>query len=331
MPVQITIIGLSQIGASIGLALGKVKDQVTRFGNDRDPMVMRQAEKAGAIDKIMFNLPSACRDADVVILAVPVDEIRETIQIIAADLKPGTVLIDTSPVQAAALKWAQEMLPGDDRYFVSLTPSLNPEYLMETGTGVESAHADLFKNSLVLVSSQPGIDESALSLATNLAQILGATPLFTDPIEADGLTAASRLLPGLVSAAMVNATAEQPGWREARKIAGHAYAQATEPALHPEESQALGQAALLNADNTARMLDQVIDQLRLLREAIAAQEAASLQERLTAARQARERWWNQRMSADWETKPVQGTRIPSGSEFIGRLFGIRPKKEKDQK
>lgn len=330
MPVQITIIGLNQIGASIGLALAKVKDQVTRIGNDRDPGVGRQAEKAGAVDKIMINLPSACRDADVVILAVPVDEIRETISIIAADLKPGSVLIDTSPVQTAAMKWAQELLPGSDRYFVSLTPSLNPAYLMETGAGVESAHADLFKNSLVLVSSLPGIDESALTLATNLVQILGATALFTEPVEADGLTAYSHLLPRLVSSALVNATIDQPGWREARKLAGHAYAQATEPALHQDENQSFGQAALLNSENTTRMLDQVINELRELRDAIKAQDATYIQGRLDAARKGREQWWNQRHSADWELK-THGAHVPTGGEVIGRLFGIRPKKDKDQK
>jgi prephenate dehydrogenase len=331
MPVQITIIGLNQIGASIGLALAKVKDQVTRIGNDRDPVVARQAEKAGAIDKLMHNLPSACREADVVILAVPVDEVRETMEVIAADLKPGVLLIDTSPAQTAAMKWAQELLPGDDRYFVALTPSLNPAYLMDTGTGVESAHADLFRNSLMLISSLPGIDESALTLATNLVQILGAATLFTEPVEADGLTAYSHLLPRLVSAAMVNATIEQPGWREARKLAGHAYAQATEPALHPEESKAMGQAALLNAENIVRMLDEVIDEIHVLRDAIAAQDTDRVQERIDNARRGREQWWIQRLSADWEPKPTQGTRLPSGGDVFGRLFGLRPRKDKDQK
>jgi prephenate dehydrogenase len=331
MPVQITIIGLNQIGASIGLALGKIKDQVIRTGNDREPAIARQAVKSGAVDKTMINVPSSVRDADVVILALPIDEIRETIELVAPDLKPGSVLIDTSPIQAEAMKWAEELLPGDDRYFVSLTPSLNPAYLMESGSGIENAHADLFKNSLMLVSSLPGIDESALTLATNLTQILGATAMFIDPVEADGLLAYSHLLPRIVSAALVNATIDQPGWREARKLAGRAYAQSTEPVLNFEESTALGQAALLNAENTLRMLDQVIMEMHALREAIAEKDSALLQDRLEHARQGRQLWWNQRLSADWEPKPVQGNRMPTSGETIGRLFGFRPKKEKDQK
>lgn len=327
MAIQITILGLGQVGASIGLALGKVKDQAVRIGNDREPSVSRQAEKMGAVDKTVVNLPASVENADVVILALPVDEIRETMEIIARDLKPGCVLIDTSPVTGPVIEWARELLPGDDRYFVSLTPSLNPAYLMETDTGTANAHADLFQNSLMLVTTLPGIDESAVTLATNLAQILGATPLFSDPDEAEGLIAYSHFLPRLVSAALINATTDEAGWREARKLAGHAYAQATEPALHLDETKRLGMAALLNARNTVRMLDQIIAALRQIRDAIAAQDAAALQERLEHARGARETWWHQRLSGSWETVGKQAPRIPTGGEFIGRLFGMRPKKD----
>ena len=327
MAVQITILGLGRIGASIGLALAKIKDQAVRVGNDREPTVARQAEKIGAVDKIMVNLPSAVRDADVVILALPVDEIRETLEVIVQDLKPGAVLVDTSPVKGAVAEWARELLPGDDRYFVGLTPSLNPAYLTESGEGVENAHADLFHNSLMLINSLPGIDESAVALATNLAQILGATPLFADSYEADGLTAYSHLLPRLVAAALVNTTIDQPGWREARKVAGQAYAQATEPVLNGEVSSSLSRAVLLNRENTVRMLDQMLIELRSLRNMINENNSEALQERLGHAWQGREQWWQERLKGEWEPKS-QEARVPTSGEFFGRLFGLRPRKEK---
>jgi prephenate dehydrogenase len=326
MPIQVTIIGLGQIGSSIGLALGKIKDQAVRIGNDRDPGVARQAERAGAVDKTMINLPSAVKDADVVVLAIPVDEIRETIEVIAPDLKPGVVLINTSIIQSPVLEWAKELLPGDDRYFASLTPTINPAYLMQTGTDLTTPHADLFHNSFMLITTMPGIDDSAVTLITNLTQILGATPLYTEAVEADGLMAYSHVLPRLVSVALTNTTMEQPGWREARKIASHTYAQVTEPALHPEESASFGQAALLNRDNTVRMLDQMIAELRTLRNAIAENDPATLQERFENARSKRQLWWGQRLRADWEAKA--NTDIPTSGEFFGRLFGIKSRKEK---
>jgi prephenate dehydrogenase len=329
MPIQITIIGLGQVGTSIGLALAKIKDQAVRVGNDRDPGVTRRAEKLGAIDRSSINLPSAVRDADLVILALPVDEIRETLEIIAQDLKPGSVLIDTSPVKNSVMAWAKELLPGEDRFFVALTPSLNPAYLMEPDAGPESAHADLFQKSLFLITSLPGVDESAITLAANLVQILGATSLFADNEEADGLLSYSHLLPQLVSAALVNATTNQTGWREARKLAGQHYASATEPALHPDETTELGQAAMLNAENAVRMLDQMLIELRDLRDEIADGNAEALKKRLEHARTNRELWWKERLAAEWEKSPTRDVRMPTGGEMIGKLFvGMRPKKDR---
>ncbi len=333
MTVQITIIGLGQVGASMGLALAKIKDQVVRIGNDRDPDVARKAERIGAIDRSVINLPSAVEKADVVILAVPADEIRETIAVIAQDLKPGVVLIDTSPVKGPVMDWVKELIPAEDRYFAALTPSINPAYLLEAGGGIDHAHADLFENSLMLISTQAGIDDSAIELVSRLTSVMGATPLFADTYEADGLTAYSHTLPNLLAAALVNATIDQPGWREARKVAGQAYAQVTGPVEQFDETKTLGTAALLNRENTVRMLDQIMDELFRIREAVANKDEAGLHERLNHARQGRETWLEQRRAADWEKSARSDTPMPTSGEVIGRLFGGkmfggRPKKDK---
>ncbi len=99
MAIQITIIGLGQIGASIGLALAERKDSIERVGHDIDPGVAKQAQKLGAVDRIEYNLPRSVENADVVLLSIPVDQMRETLEIIAADLKEGCVVLDTAPVK----------------------------------------------------------------------------------------------------------------------------------------------------------------------------------------------------------------------------------------
>ena len=327
MTIKVTILGMNRIGASIGLALASMKEQLVRVGNDREHGFARQAEKLGAIDKVVINLHSAVEDADIVILSLPVDEIRSTLEVIASDLKAGTVVVDTSPVKTAVMEWARELLPAE-RYFISITPSLTTSALLEIDNGVEKARADLFKDSLMLITSPPGTDESALNLANNLTKILGATALYSDIAESDGLLAATHILPGVVAAALINATTGQPGWREARKVASRHFAQATELALHPEEQSSLGQAALLNAENTARMIDAVIDELTIISDGLRSADANQVQERLKQAQDARALWWVQRQKGDWEPRPDKEVKMPSGSEIIGRLFGFRPRKDK---
>ncbi len=50
MTVKISIIGLGQIGASIGLKLANHKDQVTTLGYDSSSEVARKAQKMEAVE-----------------------------------------------------------------------------------------------------------------------------------------------------------------------------------------------------------------------------------------------------------------------------------------
>ena len=89
MPVQITIIGLGQIGASIGLALKSRKADVNIVGHDKNSYSAKTAQKMGAVDTFKYNLPDSVRDASIVILSLPLSEVRETLELIAPDLQDG--------------------------------------------------------------------------------------------------------------------------------------------------------------------------------------------------------------------------------------------------
>lgn len=128
MTVQITVIGLGQIGTSIGLALETQKERILRVGHEKRSEVAREAEKTGAFDKIINNLHAAVENADIVILAVHEDQIRGTLEQIAADLKEGSVVMDTSTNMVKVGAWAKELLPAD-RYFVTISPTINPHYM----------------------------------------------------------------------------------------------------------------------------------------------------------------------------------------------------------
>lgn len=325
MTTQITVLGLNQVGASIGLALSGHKEQILRVGNDREIGIARQAEKMGAFDKIVINLHSAVQDADVVVLALPVDEIEPTLTTIAESLKRGVVVVDTSPVKVAVMESAERLL-GAERYFVTLTPAINPSYLDESSSGVDAAHSDLFKNSVMVITSPRGTHAGAIQLATDLAVLVGGAPYFADPLEADGLTAASDTLPKLLAAALLNSVTTQPGWREGRKLAGKTFAHSTRPIDDLGETKVLGTAALMNRQNVLRVLDNLTASLQELRGLVDRQEGEALHEFLLQARENRNVWLNQRMKSEWDLAPTP-TRETT-VDILGRLVGWRRKEKK---
>jgi len=328
MTVQIAIIGLGQIGGSFGLALASREDMLRRIGYDREAKVARQAEKIQAVDKVEGNLPGAVREAELVLLCLPLDQVRETLETIAPHLKEGAVLMETSLAKEAVSAWAAELLPSGRRY-VGLTPVINPAYLHEVNTGIEAARADLFKNGLIAIVTPPQADSSAIKLAADLTRLVGANPLFIDPVEVDGLMSATHILPQLMAAALLNATVDQPGWKEARKLAGRAYAESSEPIVQLNDVQALSHAAILNRENVLRLIDSSVAALYALRDDIETGDEAALTERLERARQGRLRWWAERQIGDWSYEAMTKVEMPEAPGMLGRLFGVSRKSKKE--
>jgi prephenate dehydrogenase len=322
MTIQISIIGLGQIGASIGLALSDKQDELRRVGHDLELDIARRAEKMGAVDQVAINLPSGVRDANVVILSLPVDQIRETMEIIAPELKEDAVVMDTAPINEVMLDWSAEILPNRCHY-ISLTPVINPAYLFTNASGLEAAHSDLFQNGLMAIVVSPSANSDAVKLAADLTSILGASPLFVDPAEIDGLMAATHLLPQLLASSLLNITVDQPGWNECRKVTGRAYTEATSPIVHLGGSLSLSESVLNNKENTLRVLDNTIAALQELRVDIASQDSEALEKYLERAYKGRQAWWQERQSGDWlrlEGSPA--VEYPSSPGIFGRLLGL---------
>lgn len=321
MSVQITIVGLGQIGSSVGLALGKRQSDIRRVGHDKNPEIAKHAQKIDAIDDVKNNLPAAVRKANIVLLSLPVNEVRATLEVIAQDLPEGAVVMDTTPTQTAVADWAQEILP-EGRYYVGLAPAINPLYLHRIELGVDAAEEDLFDNGVIVVGTMPGVPEEAVIVATDLIEELGAMPLFADMAETDGLMAGTHVVPQLVAAAMLNAVVDQPGWTESRKLAGRPFAALTSALAYQDEMHSLGEAALLNRENVARVLDVVIGSLQGLRNDIADDSREDVFERLELAFEGRRRWLGERLQGDW-TREAERPDLSTIPTFWERFLGTR--------
>ena len=318
MSVQITIIGLGQVGTSVGLALAGQKS-IKRVGHDKDYKTARLAQKAGAVDEVNINLPASVRSANVILLCTPLSGIRETLEVIAGDLQDGTVILDTAPAKATVAAWATELIPPG-RYYIGLAPAAGAGYLHGVDLGVDSASADLFQKGLFLLNAPHGTPGEAVRLATDLVALLGAQALFTDPMEADGLLASTHILPQLAAAALLDATVDQPGWAEARKVAARPYATATAALAYHDEAKSLGEASIGNRENVVRVLDSYMSSLQRLRDGIEKGEENSVNEFLDDAVKAHDRWLEERSKADWgNIQPNKADSVPFG-ELLSQMF-----------
>ncbi|MFQ6100367.1 MAG: prephenate dehydrogenase [Anaerolineae bacterium] len=320
---RVAIIGVDCITASIALGLKAQEEPPRIIGYDAEAVAAKLAQAQGAFDRVERKLDRVCKDADLVIVAVPLTRLRETFTAIAPHLQPGCLVTDTARLKAPVMHWAEELLP-ENVFFVGGHPILNPAVVgLGSSEEVEVARADLLTDALYCFTTPSGSSGAAIEVFAGLAKMLGAHPFFIDAIEHDGLQAGIEGLPDLLAIALLRATVDTPGWQEMRKFAGHRFAATTKAADDVHERHA---AAFLNRENILGRLNVLLNELVHLRDLLAQDDAEPLEEVFATATESRARWIQEREQGLWgQESIVRMDHVPTaGEHFKHMLFGERP-------
>jgi prephenate dehydrogenase len=213
---RVAIIGLGQIGGSIGRALGRAGGW-RRVGYDLDPSVTVAAEAAGAIDQAAERLEDACAGASLAVLATPVDTLPAVVAATAAALPEGAALLDTGSTRGPITP-ALEAATARGIRAVGGHPLAGSE-----GHGFAASAADRFMDTtFALVPTGAGVPE----VVTRLVRDLGARPLEVTPERHDEALARTSHLPYLVACALRELGGEVaaqglsgPGFRDMTRLA----------------------------------------------------------------------------------------------------------------
>ncbi len=309
---HVAIVGLGIIGTSAGLALHKYAEKVTVVGHDPSPEISSKAKRAGAVDRTEWNLINAVAPADRVILALPVSEIRSTLDAIKGELRPGCVIVDTADVKEPVMAWAAELLPPEV-HFVGGHPVVLSDSL-ET----EGARANLFEGKLFCLTPGPNTDGTAVQLAADLAEAMGAKPFFLNAEEHDGLVAGVEQLPSLMAAALMSATSDSAGWQDMRKLAANQFFAST--LMVARSGKEAVAAPLANRDNVIHWLDALVAELTSYRDQLAAGETDELVARIDRGLAEGYRWLNATYTGNWDAAPNQMTEVPSAGSSLREMF-----------
>ena len=288
---QITIVGLGTVGASLGLALRKTEQPASIVGVERDPLMSRRAQQAGAVERVERWAEDACKNAALVIVTEPISRLHDILDAIAGKLPQGCVVTSTAPLITPALAWADALLP-EGVSFVAGHPILDP---IQPNDAISP---ELFHQAQYCIVPSVKATPSAMDLVTQLAASVGARPFFLDAAEHDGLVTAVESLPGLLSVALMSAAASASSWRDMRRVAGATFAQATtNTEADLQEEAAMWRA---NRDNVARWIEMYCAKLGDVRAALLSDDEAVLTRLLTDAGEARALWLKDRQSGNWE-------------------------------
>jgi prephenate dehydrogenase len=318
---RVAIIGADCISVSIALGLKAQENPPEIVGCDADAAAAKLARSKGAFDRVERRAGQACRDADLVIIAVPLPAVRETFAAIAPHLQPGCLVTDTASLKTPVLRWAEELLPQGVS-FVGGRVIPNPAIVgFDPLEGLEAASAGLLKGALYCITTSPHTPGAGVNALVALAKTLAAQPLLIDATEHDGLQAGVEGLPDLLAVALLRVTVDTPGWREMRKFAGLRFAIAIHDAADADERHA---AISLNRENVLLRLDLLLQELVRLRDLLTDGDAQAVENAFAAAAEGRARWTAEREQGLWvkDLATADTGRLPSGGDrLLQMLFG----------
>lgn len=226
----VAIIGTGLIGASIGLALRRGRRPPEVIGWDKRRSSAAAAKRRGAVTRIARSADEAMAEADVVVLAAPLEAILELIPSTFACARTRALILDVAglqrPTVAAAARELRRRKLG--ARFVSAHPLAGRER-----AGPDSAMPDLFSKRPMFLSAPPQpAREEALRAAASFARRLGAVPVQVDPLRHDRLIAFTSALPQVVAVSLA-LTAAGAGATGLKLFGGPGLADATRLAQSP--------------------------------------------------------------------------------------------------
>ncbi|HOW42922.1 MAG TPA: prephenate dehydrogenase [Candidatus Omnitrophota bacterium] len=268
----IGIIGTGLIGGSLGLAIKRAGLARRVIGVSRHADSITRARRMKAIDNGSLNL-SIMGDADLVILAAPVETIIRIADKLKAVLKPGCIVIDTGSTKEAIVRALSRTFP----LFVGCHPIAGSEK-----RGIANARADLFKGALCIITPVRTTDRAALKKVKRFFETLGARTCTLTPVAHDTILASVSHMPHCLAFALINAVPAAwlayagSGLRDMTRIAA-------------SDSKVWEEILCTNKSAIVRAIGAMERQLRAFKLAIARADTKTLRRLLVQAQQKRQR------------------------------------------
>jgi 3-phosphoshikimate 1-carboxyvinyltransferase len=278
---KIAIIGLGLIGCSWVKALKGAESVGSVSGFDRNVDSMQQALQAGLIDDYSLEINDVVRDADFIIISVPILAVAEVLEQIKPVIGEKAILTDVGSVKGNISKDVSLVLGEDFDRFVLGHPIAGSER-----SGVSAADENLFKHHKVILTPEARTSECALDLVTSAWELTGAVVELMSVQHHDEVLAATSHLPHLLAYSLVDTLANNHENKDIFNYAAGGFRDFTRIA---SSSPIMWRDIFVgNKDEVLKALDLFTADLQQLREVVASEDKTQMMGTFTRAKAARD-------------------------------------------
>ncbi len=199
---RLCLVGLGLIGSSIARAAREKGLAGSIVAVDSDEEVRRRVGELGIADEITGDAAAGARDADCVILCVPVGAIGAVAAAMRDSLKPGAIVSDVGSVKGVVLREAGPHIP-EGVHFIPAHPVAGTEY-----SGPDAGFASLFRNRWCILTPPDGADAAAVERLTDFWRGMGSNVEIMGAEHHDLVLAITSHVPHLIAYNIVGTAAD---------------------------------------------------------------------------------------------------------------------------
>ena len=275
---KVAVVGLGLIGSSIARGIEERGLAASVAGFDGSGDVRARARALGFCALIADTPEDAVKNAELVVLAVPVGAMASAAKSIAPYLADGAIVTDVGSVKAAVIRSVGDELPAS-AVFVPGHPVAGTEH-----SGPEAGFAELFEGRWCVLTPCGRSTEAAVGKVTALWTALGSTVETMTPEHHDIVLAITSHIPHLIAYNIVGTAADLEdvtqsevikfsagGFRDFTRIA------ASDPVMWRD-------VFLNNKDAVLEVLGRFSEDLAALQRMIRWDDGQSLQDHFTRTR-----------------------------------------------
>jgi len=259
---KVCIIGCGLIGSSIARAIKKKKLSNKIVSSNRSQITNKKVVKLKIVDDSSADIKKMVRGSDLVIIATPLSSYKNVIFKIKNSLKNEAILTDVGSVKKKAISLIEKNIPKNISW-ISSHPIAGTEE-----SGPDSGFADLFKNRWCILTPSKQTKDKDIRLLERFWKKIGSRVDIMDAKQHDYILSITSHIPHLIAYNIVHTTLNVKkkknrdvikysagGLRDFTRIA------ASNPIMWRD-------IFIQNRENTSKMIDKFIENLKDLKKAI---------------------------------------------------------------
>lgn len=196
---RVFVIGLGLIGGSLALCVKGQHRDCKVIGFDIHEEQGKLAKMLGVVDEVSDNIEESAKDADLILIATPVQETERILSLLAnIPLKDNVIISDTGSTKAAIVRKAQKLIEQGIT-FIGGHPMAGSHK-----SGVSAARDLLFENAFYLLTPPSGVSKEKLNMLKEWLKGTKAKFITISPEEHDYLTGVISHFPHVIAASLVH-------------------------------------------------------------------------------------------------------------------------------